>query len=112
MKIIISLLVLSLSLLTLSACQTTTSAPIDGIVGLHEAEVEIISVTAETDGNTVVLRDESGKRYTAVISIPNLGPNSTFDFDHLQVGHRMIVSGELWSLGEEVRLTIRDARAI
>lgn len=64
------------------------------------------------DGNTVVVQDESGQLYTAVISIPNLGPNSNFDFDHLQVGNRLIVSGETWSLGDETRLTVRDAKAI
>lgn len=100
------------ALMTAAACQTTTSAPVDGIVGLKEAEIEIISVTPETDGNTVVVRDESGKLYTAVISIPNLGQNSNFNFDHLQAGNRMIVSGEVWSLGEETRLTVRDAKAI
>lgn len=112
MKNLIKPLFVSLVLATVAACQTTTSAPIDGIVGLHEVEVEIISVTPEMDGNTIVVRDESGKRYTAVISIPNLGPNSTFDFDHLQAGNRMIVSGDIWSLGNETRLTVRDAKAV
>lgn len=112
MKNLIKPLFVSLAVAFLAACQTTTSAPIDGIVGLHEVEVEIISVTPEMDGNTVIVRDESGKLYTAVFSISNLGPNSTFDFDHLQAGNRMIVTGEIWSLGEETRLTVRDAKAI
>lgn len=112
MRPLMKMLCVALALTTVTACQTSTSTPIDGIVGLHEAEVEIISVKPEMDGNTVVVRDESGKLYTAVISIPNLGPNSNFDFDHLQVGNRMIVSGDLWSMGGEARLTVRDAKAI
>lgn len=112
MSKIIKPLFVSLALATLAACQTSTSAPTDGIVGLYEVAVEIVSVTPEMDGNTVVVRDESGKLYTAVLSIPNLGANSTFDFNHLQVGNRMIVTGEIWSLGEETRLTVRDAKAV
>lgn len=102
----------SLGLLALVACQQADNEPIDGIVGLHEAEVEILSVNPEMDGNTVVIRDETGKTYTAVLSIPNLGPDSSFDFDHLKPGNRMIVSGETWSLSGEPRLTVRNAEAI
>lgn len=112
MKSLVKLLMISLGLLTIAACQTSTSEPIDQIVGLHEVEVEITSVQSEMDGNSVAVRDEHGVIYTAVISIPNLGPNSDFDFDHLRVGNRMIVSGEVWASEGGKRLTIREATAV
>lgn len=108
----VKLVAVSFAFVTVAACQTTPSAPRGTIVELKEAQVEIISVLPETDGHRVVVRDQNAQLYTAVISPPNLGPNSNFDFDHVQVGHRMIVSGEIWSLGNETRLTIADAQAI
>ncbi|WP_461403821.1 hypothetical protein [Falsiruegeria mediterranea] len=112
MKSLVKLLLVSLGLLFAAACQATSPNPIDGIVDLQEIEVEILAVKPEKDGNTLVVRDDSGNTYNAVISIPNLGPESDFDFDHLKVGNRMIVTGETWSLAGDPQLTIRDAKAV
>ena len=73
--------------------------------------VEIIHVKPESDGYTLKIRDDNGAVYQAVISLPNLGPNSGFDFDHLKVGNRMIISGTAFNLGNLRSITIREARA-
>lgn len=99
-------------LFTASACLSTSETISNEPTELDQLEVEIVSVKPEKDGNTVVVRDDNDKTYQAVISIPNLGPDSDFDFDHLQPGNRMTVSGEVWYLDDEPRLTVREAEAI
>lgn len=108
MKAIVTFFVL----LSVTACQPGTRASANDEVELNEVEVEIVSVKPEKDGSTVTVRDNAGNMYQAVISIPNLGPDSNFDFDHLEPGNRMIVSGESWFLGAERQLTVREANAI
>lgn len=73
--------------------------------------VEILKVKPESDGYTLDIRDDAGNVYRAVISPANIGPDSGFDFDHIKVGHRMIISGSAFMLGTERRITIRAAQA-
>ncbi len=112
MKSLAKILLVSFGLLAVAACQMTTQEPTDTTSTLQNIEVEIVSVRGETDGNTLQVRDTNGITYQAVISPANLGPNTGFDFDHLQPGNRMIISGEAWSLGGVPQITIRNAEAI
>jgi hypothetical protein len=112
MKSLAKFLLVSFGLLAVAACQTTTQNPTDKVVGLHEAVVEIIAVKSEIDGNSVVVRDEGGTTYEAIFSIPNLGPDSDFDFDELRVGNHVVVTGETWTLAGKNQLTVREAKAI
>ncbi len=112
MKFIAALFIAFSSTLALVGCQTTPPQSGDSSAGSFRGEVEIVSVRPEKDGDTVLVRDVDGKTYLAVVSIPNLGPTSEFDIAHLQPGNKMIVAGELWDLGGQAQLTVREAEAL
>ena len=98
--------------LVLLGCQGGTTDPAVTLPEMNPLLVKIISVRPEMDGNTLVLHDENGAEYQAVISIPNLGPESDFDFGHLRPGNQMIVSGEHFEIRGRKHLTIFEAKAI
>lgn len=67
--------------------------------------VTILAIKPEKDGHSLKVQDMAGEAYDAVISIPNLGPNSTFDFDDLQVGNNLRLKGEVWDLAGVPQIT-------
>ena len=59
-----------------------------------------------TDGYEATIVDNSRNEFKAVISIPNMGPNQAFKT--YEVGDDATVKGELWQLGNECRITVRQ----
>lgn len=64
------------------------------------------SIENGTDGYEATIVDNSGNEYKAVISIPNMGPDQAFKT--YEVGDDATVKGELWQLGDECRITVRE----
>lgn len=60
-----------------------------------------------TDGYTAEVIADDGEVYFATVSIPNLGENHE-KFRTFKKGDRLQATGELWLLGSELRLTVRD----
>ena len=60
-----------------------------------------------TDGYTAEVIADDGEVYFATVSIPNLGENHE-QFRTYKKGDRLQATGELWLLGSELRLTVRD----
>lgn len=71
--------------------------------------VTILQIKSGKDGKSLTVEDMAGKTYKAVISIPNLGPNSTFDFDHIKVGNQLRLKGEFWEMAGVPQITARHA---
>jgi|SRR5690606_8512060 len=67
----------------------------------------ISSVTQEKDGQTIVLTNNKGITYTAVISIPNLRENAS-QYRKFEVGETVSFKGEFFKLGEENRMVVRE----
>ena len=99
-----------LAAVTLAACQPNpqgTASPAE--TSVENLTAQIIEVTPGTDGSTVLLRDAKGQTYSAVLSIPNLGPDSTFDFDHVKPGNSITISGESFELNGRTHVVARTA---
>ena len=64
----------------------------------------ISSVTQEKDGQTIVLFNNKGVEYTAVISIPNLGQNAA-QYRQFKVGEEIGFRGNLI---ENQRMVVRE----
>ena len=74
--------------------------------------VTILQTKSEKDGYSLTVEDMDGKTYQAVISIPNLGPDSTFDFDHIKVGNQLRLKGEFWDMAGVPRITARQVEFV
>lgn len=74
--------------------------------------VTVLQAKPEKDGYSLTVEDMAGKTYQAVISIPNLGPNSKFDFDHIQVGNQLRLKGEVWDLAGVPQITASRAEFV
>lgn len=100
----------------LSACvsQTPSDRP-----DLTEPEMtqdqfvgKIIEIEPGTDGSTVLLTNErTGQMLDTVISLPNLGFDSGFNFDHIQLGNTLKVYGESFELNDRNRIAARIAKS-
>lgn len=72
----------------------------------------IASIEAGKDGSTVELRAADGSKLNVVLSIPNLGPDSDFDFGAIKVGAKIEVQGEIFMLGKERQMAAKKARVL
>lgn len=72
----------------------------------------ITKVESGKDGYTVELSAADGQNLVAVLSIPNLGPDSQFDFGSVKVGTKIEVQGEPFMLGERRRMAAKRARVV
>lgn len=106
MKVAFSLL----AAVALAACQTNPqdTAP-SAQAEVENLTAQIIEVTPGTDGSTVLLKDAKGQTYSAVLSIPNLGPDSTFDFDDVRPGNSITISGDSFELNGRTHVVARTA---
>jgi hypothetical protein len=74
---------------------------------------KVTRVECGKDGRTVELTNEAtGKKLYATISIPNLGPNTVFDFNDIKLGHKLEVVGKPFLLGEDRYITATQAKRI
>ncbi len=98
-------------ILALSSCNTNktpqATAEATGEVwaeGITTITGTISSVTPEKDGQTIVLTNNKGIEYTAVISIPNLGENAA-QYRQFKVGENVGFRGNLI---ENQRMVVRE----
>lgn len=91
----------------ISACNST-SAPNSQLAPKksqlpQKSDVYVGQVTETKDGidgSTITLYNKkTNTQLSSVISIPNLGPNSEFDFNHIQKGNILKVYGEMFIFG-------------
>ncbi|SLN72482.1 hypothetical protein TRL7639_04324 [Falsiruegeria litorea R37] len=100
----------ALAAILLIACQPQVqNETAIGDTKVEQLTAEIIEVIPGTDGSTVLLKDGNGKIYSAVLSIPNLGPDSTFDFDHVKPGNSITISGDSFMLDGRPHVVARTA---
>jgi hypothetical protein len=103
--------------LTISACSPQQDD--NGTPAISQPE-EITSFTGKVtridrgkDGSTVELTNETtGEKLYATISIPNLGPNTVFDFSDIKLGRKLEVMGKPFLLGEDHYITATQAKRI
>lgn len=74
--------------------------------------VTILKAQPEKDGYTLTVKDMTGKTYQSVVSIANLGPDSSFDFDHIQVGNQLKLKGKFWDMAGVPQITATYAEYI
>ena len=102
---------------TISACSPQQD---DDATPAISQPKEVISFTGKItrvdrgkDGSTVELTNETtGEILYATISIPNLGPNTVFDFTDINLGRKLEVIGQPFLLGEDRYITATQAKRI
>jgi hypothetical protein len=74
---------------------------------------KVTKIDRGKDGSTVELTNETtGEKVYATISIPNLGPNTAFDFSDIKLGRKLEVMGKPFFLGEDRYITANQAKRI
>lgn len=89
---------------TTETTETTTSENEVWEEGITSITGTISSVKQEKDGQTIVLYNNKGVEYTAVISIPNLGENAS-QYRKFEVGEKIGFKGNLI---ENQRMVVRQ----
>ena len=84
--------------------ETTTENTEVWTEGITTITGTISKVTQEKDGQTIVLSNNKGIEYTAVISIPNLGENAN-QYRKFEVGETVGLKGNLI---ENQRMVVRE----
>lgn len=69
----------------------------------------ITAIEPGKDGSTVELTGAADQKLHIVLSIPNLGPESTFDFGAFKIGTKIEVEGEVFMLGQRRRMAAKKA---
>lgn len=72
----------------------------------------ITQIEPGKDGSTVELSAADGQKLYAVLSIPNLGPDSDFDFGAIKLGTVIEVQGEPFKLGDRRQMAAKKARVV
>lgn len=86
--------------------ETIPSEKADMFVG------EVAAVKDEMDGSTVTLTNkETGKSLGVVLNTPNLGPDSQFDFSHIERGNTLKVYGEMYEFDGGMRMSPKIAKS-
>ena len=101
----------------LSACGDYAGSDETGVESpAGESDVTFTGVITEvqdgTDGSTVRLEVDQATTVWATVSIPNLGPDSDFDFSALVVGSTITVTGETFGMDGETWLTAQSAAVV
>lgn len=65
----------------------------------------IVGIENGMDGSTVKLEDEEGRTIFATLSIPNLGPDTDFDFSNIEKENMIRVSGTTFEMSGKTYLT-------
>lgn len=91
---------------------TTTTEPITLSEGLQTISGTVTSNQGEKDGSSLVFMGDDGIEYESIISIPNLGPDSTFDFNNIQNGNRLEITGEVWEMAGVPQLTAQSVKLL
>lgn len=69
---------------------------------------KVTGITQGKDGQTAELTDDSGKKYYATISIPNL--KDPKEYRAVKVGDRIIVKGESWKMEDGLHIKVTEIK--
>lgn len=70
---------------------------------------EVKEITTGKDGYTAKILTGDNKTYFATISHANLGENAS-QYRSVKVGETITVKGEVWKMGEEDHVTVRELK--
>ena len=114
-----NLILTTLTVMLLGACANQSSAP--GNPAQPETVVsektdhfvgEITALNAEQDGYSVtVTNKEIEKSLNVVLSVPNLGSDSEFDFTHIEKGNILKVYGEIYEFNGGMSMSAKRAKS-
>jgi RecG-like helicase len=89
--------ILSLIILSILSCSSVKTATVSG---------KVSAIQKGKDGYTATIENTKGKIYYGTISIPNLiNPQL---FKQAEIGDTLVVKGEVWKMGKEKQITVRE----
>ena len=87
----------SLIILSILSCSSGKNATVSG---------KISAIQKGKDGYTATIENSKGRVYYGTISIPNMSNPQLFK--QAETGDTITVKGELWKMGKEKRITVRE----
>lgn len=73
---------------------------------------KIIKINDWIDWSEIVIETIEGTKYTSILSIPNLWPDSNFDFSDIKIWNTLELKGTTFQLWNENRLTADYAKLV
>lgn len=89
--------ILSLMIVSFVSCSSVKTATVSG---------KVSAIQQGKDGYTATIENAKGQIYYGTISIPNLGNPELFK--QAAIGDAIIVKGEVWKMGKEKQITVRE----
>ncbi|MFV8341879.1 OB-fold nucleic acid binding domain-containing protein [Flavobacterium sp. XS2P39] len=89
--------ILSLMIISFASCSSVKTATVSG---------KVSAIQKGKDGYTATIENSKGQIYYGTISIPNLGNPELFK--QAEIGDAIIVKGEVWKMGKEKQITVRE----
>nr|WP_315165490.1 hypothetical protein [uncultured Flavobacterium sp.] len=88
---------LSLIILSFVSCSSGKTATVSG---------KVSAIQKGKDGYTATIENTKGRTYFGTISIPNM--NNPQLFKQAEIGDTITVKGEVWKMGKEKQITVRE----
>ncbi|WP_052257276.1 OB-fold nucleic acid binding domain-containing protein [Flavobacterium sp. AED] len=89
--------ILSLIILSILSCSSVKTATVRG---------KVSAIQKGKDGYTATIENTKGRIYFGTISIPNLSNPQLFK--QAEIGDTLVVKGEVWKIGKEKQITVRE----
>ena len=89
--------ILSLIILSFVSCSSGKTATVSG---------KVSAIQQGKDGYTATIENGKGRTYFGTISIPNLSNPQLFK--QAEIGDTITVKGEVWKMGKEKQITVRE----
>ncbi|PIF62431.1 MULTISPECIES: hypothetical protein [unclassified Flavobacterium] len=89
---------LSLIILSFVSCSSGKTATVSG---------KVSAIQKGKDGYTATIENTKGRTYFGTISIPNMNNNPQL-FKQAEIGDTITVKGEVWKMGKEKQITVRE----
>ena len=88
---------LSLLILSILSCSSVKTATVSG---------KVSAIQKGKDGYTARIENTKGRIYFGTISIPNMSNPQLFK--QAEIGDTIVVKGEVWKMGKEKQITVRE----
>nr|WP_314897981.1 hypothetical protein [uncultured Flavobacterium sp.] len=79
------------------SCSSVKTATVSG---------KVSAIQKGKDGYTATIENTKGRIYFGTISIPNLSNPQLFK--QAEIGDTIVVKGEVWKMGKEKQITVRE----
>jgi RecG-like helicase len=89
--------ILSLIILSILSCSSVKTTTVSG---------KVSAIQKGKDGYTATIENTKGLIYFGTISIPNLSNPQLFK--QAEIGDTIVVKGEVWKMGKEKQITVRE----